>query len=121
MCIHEKHESGRWLALGQLCFEQEPCDKHTHWPSFTDLFFPEARTDRCYSGFEVGPMSLAWLVENAWQLSVSPQSAFKIAPSVPRAEHSCPKSFFGHQANAEAPMFALSSGDGCHQAGMTIH
>lgn len=73
--------------MGKLFFEQKPWEE----PNMLTSPLPEPVRGRCYGCFEVGPISLTWPVGNAWQLSVSPQSVFKIALSVPRVEHSCPE------------------------------
>lgn len=66
------------LSLNRSHVKSQTC-----WLLQADLSFPEPVRDRCYAGFEVGPMSLTCPVGNAWQLPVSLWSAFKIALSIP--------------------------------------
>lgn len=74
-----------------LSLNRSHVKRQTCWPLQADLSFPESVRDRCYAGFEVGPTSLARPVGNAWQLSVSLQSAFKIALSVSGSRAQLPR------------------------------
>lgn len=65
-----------------LCLNRSHVKHQTCW-QWQAVFFLEPVRDRCYSIFEVGTMSLTWPMRNAWQLPMCPQSAFKIALSVP--------------------------------------
>lgn len=87
-----------------LSLNRSHVKSQTWWLLQADLSFPEPVRNRCYFGFEVGPMSLTWPVGNAWQLLVGPWPAFRIALLSLGAEHSCPEPHCGRQASAEAQM-----------------
>ena len=56
-CVHmgvAEEESG-WESQS---LNRSPAKGHTCWLLQADLSFPELVRDRCYPGFEVGPMSL---------------------------------------------------------------
>ena len=88
------------VMLGKLVFEQKPCEE----PNMLTSPFPEPLRDRCYAGFEVGPMSLTWPVGSSWQLPLSPQSVFRIALSVSRSRAQLPRASWGGPASSEAPV-----------------
>lgn len=86
------------VMLGKVVFEQKPCEE----PNTLTSPFPESLRDRCYVDFEVGPTSLTQPVGSARQLSLSPQSVFRIALSVLRSRALLPRASCGRLASSEA-------------------
>lgn len=121
VCV-DAHVHGRGSEWGEcwenLSLNRSHVKSQTYWLLEADLSFPELVRDRCYSVFEVGPMSLTWPVGNAWHLPLGSWPAFKIALSVPWSRAQLPRTSLasGHHWGSDVRM-GSSCGWKCHQGG----